>query len=118
MNYVNELFPEFLKDNPFESPEKYRFPFKFINLDHMAFVMYCDDRMEILRYADEREMAYFDFVNWAANHELSQKDSLGRDKYSIGQIVPLWPCIRRVRYDKKYETEANNLHNKPVRKGS
>lgn len=93
--YVDELFPHLRDRSPFDYPEEYPYPFEHVTLDHMLFVQACDERMEMLRYADEQRMTYPDFVNWATNHVLCTNDELGKDLYVISAKATLWPKIAK-----------------------
>jgi hypothetical protein len=100
--YLKELFPDFLKHDPFEEPEYYAYPFKHVTLDHMFFVYMCHDRMEMLRYADEREMDYLDFVNWATNHVLSYNEEVGEEIYCVTSARYMWPFIKNKDYTRTW----------------
>lgn len=96
--YIKELFPDFLKHNPFTEPGYYTYPFKNISIAHMAFVYYMfDERVEILRMADERAMSYCDFTNWVVNYIFCYNDEIGEDRYRLSRhhrSVKTHSCIR------------------------
>ena len=79
--YLKDFFPDFLNNNPFKNPELYEYPFKHLTLDHLFFVYMCEDRIEMLEYADKKEMNILDFTNWATNHVLSYNEDIGHNKY-------------------------------------
>lgn len=83
--YFDDLFPEFELWNPFESPEYYEFPYKNISLEYLLVVYQMDDRLEMLKYADDQHMTYAVFLDWVINHAYSENDSLGRTRYEIKQ---------------------------------
>ncbi len=99
--YLKELFPEFLEHNPFEEPEYYEFPYTHITLDHMIFVYQCDDRLDMLRYADTKEMSFADFANWSVNHVLSYNSEVNDDIYTLSSIKNFWSLIRNKKYKKR-----------------
>lgn len=112
LSYLNEFFPDFLEHDPFVESEYYKFPFKHITLDHLAFVYQMTEvRMELLRIADERLMPYADFVNWVANYVFCYNDEVGKDIYSLSSFgyMRLYiknNTIKRVKgrgFMKKYE---------------
>lgn len=94
-SFLDEMFPHFLKEDPFVSPEKYKYPFEHVTIDFLCFVYACKDRMDMLRYADERKMNFVEFSNWAANHALSQTDKNGVPKYVMTEHTYMWKKIGR-----------------------
>lgn len=78
-----EMFPKFLAKNPFEEPEYYEWPYEHIGLDFLVYVYQMPNRMELLDFANEKEMTYHDFKNWASNYVLSYNDDKGEEIYSI-----------------------------------
>jgi hypothetical protein len=93
-SYLKELFPDFLYHNPFEEPEFFKYPFSHVTLDHMFFVANCEDRLDMLRYAEEKEMSFVDFANWAVNHVLSYNEEVGREVYSVASAIYGWTYIK------------------------
>lgn len=79
--YFDELYPGFMDGNPFENPEYYKYPFKFITMDYMMVVWQLDERVELLKYADEHEMGWATFADYVINHVSCENDRLGREKY-------------------------------------
>lgn len=74
--YFKDFFPNFTDHDPFEETEYFKFPYKNISLDHLAFVAQCHNRMEMLNHAEEWSMGIRDFVNWATNWALSYNDEV------------------------------------------
>jgi len=81
--YFLELFPLFVEENPFKNPEYYKFPFKNISLDFLPLVSKMDDRLELLKIADERKMTYSKFIDYVINHISSINEKLGRERYRL-----------------------------------
>lgn len=100
--YLKELFPDFLNRNPFKEPEYYKYPFKHVTLDHLFFVYKCTERMEMLKYADDLELNYLDFVNWATNYVMSYNDEIGKDKYTLSSARYMWPYIKNNDYTRTW----------------
>ena len=103
--YLKDFFPDFLKHNPFDEPEYYAYPFKHITLDHLFFVYMCHDRIEMLKYADEKEMNILDFCNWATNHAFSYNEEVGKEVYSLSIMKYLLPYIKNNTYKKKWSDD-------------
>ena len=99
-SYLKELFPEFLLHNPFKELDYFSFPFEHVMLDQMAFVYMCHERMDMLRYSEERKMNYWDFINWATNHVLSYNDDIGEDIYYISTLDNMMPVVRSNKYNR------------------
>jgi hypothetical protein len=81
--YLDEFFPDFDIENPFENPDYYRFPFENISIDFLPVVRQMDERVELLKIADERKMSYAVFVDYVINYAFSVNEELGRDRYII-----------------------------------
>lgn len=81
--YFDIFFPGFDEGNPFENPEFYEFPFKNISIDFLGIVRYLDEKMELLKLAEERKMSYATFGDYVINYVLSVNESLPKPKYEI-----------------------------------
>lgn len=81
--YFEDLFPGFMDGNPFENPEYYKFPYKNITLDFLMVVHEMDDRLDLLKIADESDMTFAVFQDYVINHAYSENEILGYDKYFI-----------------------------------
>ena len=100
--YVDEMFPGFVDGNPFENPEYYKFPFKNITVDFFPIVQDLDERMELLRYADDRKMTYAVFADYMNSRAMTMNKELGYDKYLI--MGRGWWCPFRIKdADKKHK---------------
>lgn len=84
-SFFDDFFPGFEEGNPFENPDYYRFPFQNITMDFLMVVHQLDDRLELLRYADEKKMSYASFLDYVINHVYCENEDLGRDRYVIRQ---------------------------------
>jgi len=82
-SYFDELFPGFEEGNPFENPDFYKFPFKYISTEYLIVVYQMKDRLEMLRYAEESKMSYAIFLDYVVNHVCCLNEELGREKYQI-----------------------------------
>lgn len=71
-SYITDFFPKFYEHNPFDETKYFEFPYQNISIMHLAFVYQCEDRLEMLEYADGKSMSYGDFRDWALNHVLSK----------------------------------------------
>jgi len=83
--YFDVLFPGFDDGNPFENPNYYSFPFKNISMEFLLVVYQMDDRMFLLKEADENKMSYANFLDYVLNHILSENVIIGRDRYVLKQ---------------------------------
>lgn len=81
--YFAEFFPNFSDHDPFEESEYFKYPYKNVTFDHLAFVYQCHDRMEMLKEVEEKSMKIMEFFDWAANRSLSCRDSNDNEVYSI-----------------------------------
>jgi len=92
--YFIDLFPEFSFHDPFESPEKYEYPYKHVTLDFLVFVYQMENRLEILEEAERRTMSYGDFTNWVTNWIFCHNDEIGRDKYNLAGGHYQWVYVK------------------------
>jgi hypothetical protein len=83
--YFEELFPGFNEGNPFENPDYYKYPFKFVSIDYLMAVYQLDDRIELLKKADKEKMSYAVFLDYIINHVYCINEEIGRDRYQIRQ---------------------------------
>lgn len=81
--YFSDFFPDFDEGDPFKNPDYYKFPFKNISIDSLIVVWQLDDRMELLRLAEEQKMSYAKFVDYVINHISCENDELGEKRYVI-----------------------------------
>lgn len=82
-SYFDELFPDFEKNNPFET--KYEYPFKYMTLECLFAVGAMKERMEIIRYCEEQKMTYMVFLDWVINYIYCYNDDMGVHYYE-------WDC--------------------------
>lgn len=104
-----ELLPEFFLHNPFEEPEYYQWPFHHAGLDFMAYVYQVHNRFELLKFAEEKQMKYHDFKNWANNYVLCYNEEQGKEIYRIGLTREGAPYIQKDGWDSYIH--ADTLHN-------
>ncbi len=102
--YLKDMFPEFLDHDPFKEPEYYKYPFKHVTLEFLMYVFQVHNRLELLDYAEQKQMSYHDFRNWANNHVLSYNDEQNFDVYAIAPSRDGALYIKRHDWD-AYENE-------------
>lgn len=94
--YLIDFFPDFLKNDPFAEPEKYEFPYKNITLDFLYFVHMVDDRLDLLKHAEDKKMKYAEFVNWTINWVNCYNLEKGKDIYEIGTGHWEWQVVKKI----------------------
>jgi hypothetical protein len=100
--YLKDFFPDFLNKNPFEDEEYFEYPYEHVTIDQMFFVYQCEDRLEMLEYAEKEKLNYLDFVNWATNHVMCYNDEIGQDKYTLSTAKYMWPYIKNNDYKRTW----------------
>lgn len=80
-SYFKDFFSDFNDGNPFENPDFYKFPFKNITIEFLSVVYQMDDRIELLKFADKKKMAYAKFLDFIINQIYSINEELGYNKY-------------------------------------
>jgi hypothetical protein len=83
--YFNQFFPDFEEENPFDNPDLYAFPYKNISMEFLLVVYQLEDRFELLKEADKRNMSYAVFLDYILNHTLSENELLGYNRYELTQ---------------------------------
>ena len=81
--YLIDFFPEFLFDDPTKSLDNYKYPYKNVTLDHLAFVYQMDNRLDLLKEAEDQSMNYGNFMNWAINWAMENNIETGKNKYQL-----------------------------------
>ena len=85
--YFEDFFPDFDEGNPFENPNYYKYPFENVSIDFLVVVWQLDDRIELLRLAEEQKMDYAKFVDYVINHIYCENDLLGKKRYVVKASV-------------------------------
>jgi hypothetical protein len=70
-------------ESPYEFPEKYQFPWKNITLAHMFLVYQMDERLELLKIADERKMSFYEFLDFIINYINCVNDEEGKQVFTL-----------------------------------
>jgi hypothetical protein len=83
VSYIDEFFPDFLKDDPSKNPKKYAYPYKHITLDFLFFVHEVDNRLELLAEAEKKKMSLSDFIDFSVNWALCYNLDYDVDKYEV-----------------------------------
>lgn len=81
--YFEDMFPDFMVNDPFDNPELYKFPFKNLTIDFLFFVANHHERMEMLKYADEKNMTIEEFENWGYNQAMCYNVEKNKEIYSL-----------------------------------
>lgn len=82
-SYFKDFFPDFETNNPFTNPEYYKFPYENISVEFLSVVRQLDDRIGLLKKANDKNMSYAVFLDYVINHVSVENDILGRDRYQI-----------------------------------
>lgn len=82
-SYFKELFPRFYKDNPFQNPKAYAYPFKNLSLDYLILVYQMPERLDLLKYAEERNMPFGQFIDFVINYIGKYNDMEKKDVFHL-----------------------------------
>lgn len=74
-SYFNDFFPDLDISNPFETEFKY--PFKYMMLEHLVVVYRMPERMDILKKCEADKMSYTEFLDYVLNYIYSYNDEHG-----------------------------------------
>lgn len=98
--YFKDFFPNFSDHDPFTEPEYFKYPYKHITLDHLAYVYQLHNRMEMLDEAEKRSMNIKEFTDWAANWAFSYAYERSPVLFR-GKLFPIYFMFRNA-YRMKY----------------
>jgi len=68
VTYFGDFFGHVEDSNPFTNPDFYKFPYERISLAHMALVYQMDERLELLKIAENKGMSYYEFMDFVINY--------------------------------------------------
>lgn len=97
ISYIDDFYPEFFENDPFLDVGYYKFPYENLSLEHICLVHECDDRLEMLEYADSHAMNIRDFTNWATNwaYCYNEEDHEFMFEYFNGYRNREFPVLRK-----------------------
>ena len=101
-SYFDDFFPDFDSGNPFES--NYEYPYKHITLDFLVFVYKMDERLELLKEAEDKKMSLTDFYDYVINYCGCLNSDLCRKKYVLMRPVNYMPYIMKNKYERRKKT--------------
>jgi len=85
--YFDTFFPGFEEENPFDNPGYYKFPYNFITMDYLIVVHQMDDKLGLLKEAEDKKMSFAVFLDYVINHAYSENERLDRVRYEITQNI-------------------------------
>lgn len=98
ITYFKDLFPDFLKHDPFEEPEYFAYPFKTATIDYLTFVHLMPEiRMDILKKVEEEKLSFVDFANWVTNYVFCYNDEVGEGVYVLSSLRGQYPYIKNTK---------------------
>jgi hypothetical protein len=83
ITYFDDFFPDFDEHNPFEEPEYFKYPYEYVSTAHLVLVYQMDERMDLLKKAEEEKMTYYEFLDFVLNYTLCVNDDLGKTVYTF-----------------------------------
>jgi hypothetical protein len=81
--YFKDFFPGFTDGNPFTNPEYYKFPYKNITVDFLIPVNQLNDRLTLLKEADEQNMSYAVFLDYIIEFISKENEKTIKPRYEI-----------------------------------
>jgi hypothetical protein len=82
-SYFDELYPEFLERNPFQEPEYYKFPYQNISMDFLLVVYQMENRLELLKNADELNLPIAKFMDKVDEYVMAENAKLPESRYLV-----------------------------------
>lgn len=96
LTYLKDFFPNFSDHNPFTESDYFKYPYKNITLDYLYLVHDHDDRLEMLKKAEEESMSFYEFYNWVINHVLCYNEEKEEQVYEIYfNVAGGATCVRK-----------------------
>jgi len=93
-SYLPDFFPDLKYGNPFET--KYEYPYKVMNLECLHTVSKMDERLELLKIGEERNMTYAEFLDYVINYYKCLNDELEEKKYSFVFNKNKMPYVKKI----------------------
>lgn len=93
MTYFYDMFPRFDEDNPFETP--YEYPYQYAGFNHLLLVYQMDERMDLLKEAERKQMDYPHFADYVINYISCLNDELKEEKYKFVFQRKIFPTIKK-----------------------
>ena len=84
-SYFDDFFPGFTEGNPFENPEYYKYPYENITADFLPVVYQMEERLDLLKFADEEKMTYAEFVDYVLDRVGVLNSEMEIPRYEIKQ---------------------------------
>ena len=135
VSYFQDFFGVMNDLSPFENPEIYEFPYKNIGLAHLTLVYQMDERIDLLKEAEDGKMSYYEFLDFVINYINCVNDEKGKTVFNLyrpldnsnfyvqyyfrrgrgsklgkGKSNMSAKTLRRKPYEyKKYETKTSNI---------
>jgi len=91
-SYIKDFIPSVRKITDIN---KIEFPYKNIGILHLIFVATMDERLGLLKVAEERNMSYIDFVNYVGNYIGHMNDIFLNDNPEIPKNFCLYEIMTR-----------------------
>ena len=98
--FIFQLFTkeELLSSDPFLHPEDYKFPFEHVTIDFLMPVYQMQERLDLLKIAEDRKMAWEVFMDYLLNYIHCYNDEHGSDVYTLVKRYPFPHYVRDNRY--------------------
>jgi len=108
VTYLYDIFPHFDVMNPFE--EEMVYPYKNIGISFLSFVYQMPERMELLKYAEEKNLRYSEFVDYVINYVYCHNEMMDIPDFIFVDRNPPY-----IRYNKE-KYEGNKIKTSNIRK--
>jgi len=98
VTYIDEFFPYFDRRNPFN--DKLEYPFKYMNLECLYLVHKMDERMDILKHCEGKQLSYVEFLDYVINYVNCANDAklLGSElEYNFWWSHGYLPHIKKIK---------------------
>ena len=83
--YLADFFPNYGEHNPFDEPEFFEFPYKHVTMGHLVLVYQMDERLDLLKKAEEEKMTYYEFMDFVLNYTLCVNDEHDRTIFTFSK---------------------------------
>ena len=84
LSYADDFFPNF--DEEIDAFTKnYEYPYKYMTFACLVIVQRMDERLDLLKYGEEKKMKYYEFVDYVTNYMKCYNEEHGR-KYILTKL--------------------------------
>ncbi len=92
-SYLKEFFPDLMSGDPFK--QNFEFPFNYMSLSCLCLVSEMNERLELLKYGEEKKMNFAEFSDYVVNYINCYNEENGGEYYTFVFSNRVAPYIKK-----------------------